>query len=76
MNKWAILVDKDLDSEWKNQFSYNDDWRFELSQVLDRGCREFSTDFSKSNWSEQQAYTLGYNQAVKELKEFFNLETL
>lgn len=76
MNKWAILVDKYLDSEWKNQFSYNDNWRFELSEILERGYREFTTDFSKSNWSEQQAYTLGYNQAVKELKEFFNLEAL
>lgn len=76
MNKWAILVDKYLDSEWKNQFSYNDNWRMELSEILQHGYKDHTTEFSKPNWSEQQAYTLGYNQAVKELKEFFNLEAL
>jgi hypothetical protein len=48
----------------------------ELSEVLEHGCKDYTTEFAKPNWSEQQAYTLGYNQAVKELKEFFNLEAL
>lgn len=76
MNKWAILVDKHLDSEWKNNFSYNDKWRFEFAELLEKGVKDYSTDFVKPNWSEQHAYTLGYNSAIKELMELLNLESV